>query len=73
MTGREAVEYFANCLHNGKIQFLHFTTAPSRRYDPYNLISIPENKVLVKNIPPVKGWGLEYLHRYCPKQVVNVD
>ena len=45
MTGREAVEYFTNCLHTGKIQFLHFIEVANRRYDPYNLISVPENKV----------------------------
>ena len=24
-------------------------------------------------LPPVKGWGLENLHHYHPKQVIKVD
>ena len=45
MTGREAVQYFAKCYHTGKIEALHFNQAPSRHYQPYNLISVAKDKV----------------------------
>ena len=44
--GREAVAYFSTCFHSGKIQFMHFNIAPNARYLPYNLVHVPENKVL---------------------------
>jgi hypothetical protein len=44
MTGREAVQYFAGCNHNGKIKSLSFNLAPSRHFAPYDLISVPKQK-----------------------------
>ncbi|XP_076466624.1 dynein heavy chain domain-containing protein 1-like isoform X2 [Babylonia areolata] len=44
MTGREAVQYFASCNHNGKIKSLYFNQALSRHFTPYDLISVPKAK-----------------------------
>ncbi|XP_035825634.1 dynein heavy chain domain-containing protein 1 [Aplysia californica] len=45
MTGREAVQFFAGCHHTGKIKSLYLNIAPNRHYRPYDLISVPKNKV----------------------------
>lgn len=45
MTGRDAVEHFAKCHHLGKIESIYFNVAPSRHYQPYTLIEVPEDKV----------------------------
>ena len=45
MTGRDAVKYFAACHHLGKIQSVYFNLKPSRHYNPYDLISVPKDKV----------------------------
>ena len=45
MTGREAVEYFSKCHHLGKVQYMYFNKAPSRVSQPYNLVSVPKEKV----------------------------
>ena len=45
LDGRSAVEYFTKCLHTGKIKFMYFNHAPSRHYEPYNIISVAKNKV----------------------------
>ena len=45
MTGREAVQFFASCNHNGKIKSLYFNQSPSRHFAPYDLISVPKAKV----------------------------
>ncbi|KAK2146294.1 hypothetical protein LSH36_618g01069, partial [Paralvinella palmiformis] len=37
MSGREAVQYFTECYHLGKIKFLYFNIAPNIRYKPYHL------------------------------------
>ena len=45
MTGREAVQFFASCHHTRKIKSLYLNIAPNRHYQPYDLISVPKNKV----------------------------
>jgi len=45
MCGREAVEYFAKCLHIGKIRSMFFNVAAGRHYQPYTLIEEPKDKV----------------------------
>nr|XP_039270899.1 dynein heavy chain domain-containing protein 1-like isoform X1 [Styela clava] len=45
MTGREAVEYFMTEKHLNKVKFMYFNIAVSRHYRPYDLISVPEDKV----------------------------
>jgi len=45
MCGREAVEYFAKCLHIGKIRSMFFNIAAGRHYQPYTLIEVPKDKV----------------------------
>jgi len=45
MCGREAVEYFAACLHLGKIESMFFNVASGRHYQPYMLTQVPEDKV----------------------------
>ena len=43
--GQEAVEYFAQCRHIGKIESLYFNVAPGSHYQPYTLIEVPRDKV----------------------------
>ncbi|KAL8594105.1 hypothetical protein ACOMHN_000817 [Nucella lapillus] len=45
MTGRDAVQFFAGCNHSGQIKSLHFNQAPSRHFTPYDLLSVPKNKI----------------------------
>ena len=45
LSGREAVEYFAKCYHQGKIGCMYFNFASSRHYKPYHLIQVKKNKV----------------------------
>ncbi|XP_070211333.1 dynein heavy chain domain-containing protein 1-like isoform X3 [Littorina saxatilis] len=45
MTGREAVQYFAGCNHNGKIKSFYFNLSQSRHFAPYDIISVPKAKV----------------------------
>ncbi|KAL5006611.1 hypothetical protein ScPMuIL_015417 [Solemya velum] len=44
LNGREAVEYFAKCHHTGHIKSLYFNVVPNRHYQPYELMSVAENK-----------------------------
>ena len=45
MCGRDAVEYFAKCLHMGKIESMFFNVGPGRHYQPYKLTQVPKEKV----------------------------
>ena len=44
-TGREVVEDFVKGRFLGEMKFAFLNIAPSLRYDPYNLVVVPENKV----------------------------
>lgn len=44
-TGREVVESFVKGRFLGEIKFAFLNVAPSVRYDPYNLVVVPEEKV----------------------------
>ena len=44
-TGREVVESFVKGRFLGEVKFAFLNIAPSVRYDPYNLVVVPEDKV----------------------------
>ena len=44
-TGREVVESFVKGRFLGEVKFAFLNVAPSVRYDPYNLVVVPEEKV----------------------------
>lgn len=44
-TGREVVENFVKGHFLGEVKFAFLNVAPSVRYDPYNLVVVPEDKV----------------------------
>lgn len=44
-TGREVVECFVKGRFLGEVKFAFLNVAPSARYDPYNLVTVPEDKV----------------------------
>lgn len=44
-TGREVVECYVKGRFLGEVKFAFLNIAPSVRYDPYNLVVVPENKV----------------------------
>lgn len=44
-TGREVVENFVKGRFLGEVKFAFLNVAPSVRYDPYNLVVVPEDKV----------------------------
>lgn len=44
-TGRDVVEDFVKGRFLGKVKFAFLNVAPSVRYDPYNLVVVPEDKV----------------------------
>jgi len=46
MTAREAVAYFAQLYHLGKIRHMYFNIVEQQRWSPYDLIAVPKQKVL---------------------------
>lgn len=44
-TGREIVELFVKDSFRGELKFAYLNHAPSQRYDPYNLIEVPKEKI----------------------------
>ena len=44
-TGREIVELFVKGRFMGEMKFAYLNLAPSQRYDPYNLIEVPKEKI----------------------------
>lgn len=48
--GREAVAYFAECFHLGKVESMFFNVAPGRHYEPYTLIEVSSDKVCAPSV-----------------------
>lgn len=44
-TGREIVELFVKGAFVGELKFAYLNHAPSKRYDPYNLIEVPKENI----------------------------
>lgn len=42
------MEHFSKCHHLGKVQYLYFKVASSRVPQPYDLISVPKEKVCLE-------------------------